>query len=96
MNLHAKIMNLTCDTQRMTSVERMAYKLGHRDARHAAGELANEADVLIAELLVALETANSCMKVQRDFVDRGRYSAAWDAPISMSDAAIASAKNEQS
>lgn len=32
----------------------LAYKYGHRDARHAAAEIANEADARIAELEAAL------------------------------------------
>lgn len=40
--LHAKIMNLLCEVPmdfRYTPTEKQAYKLGHRDARHAAAEL---------------------------------------------------------
>ena len=36
----------------------MAYKMGHRDARHAAAEIAIEADRRIAELEAQLATAN--------------------------------------
>lgn len=40
-DLHAAIMNLTCTPPERSSGElRVAYKLGHRDARHAAAELA--------------------------------------------------------
>jgi hypothetical protein len=39
--LHAAIMNLPCNPPERSSGElRVAYKLGHRDARHAAAELA--------------------------------------------------------
>lgn len=42
--LHDAIMNLQCVPQNMDSEpnQRLAYKVGHRDARHAAAELAAE------------------------------------------------------
>jgi hypothetical protein len=41
MQLHGKIMNLECTPPEKSSGElRVAYKMGHRDARHAAAELA--------------------------------------------------------
>lgn len=44
MDLHAEIINLQCPFQeQMTDRERMAHKTGHRDARHAAAELAIKA-----------------------------------------------------
>lgn len=43
-DLHAQIMNLPCDAegrlQQHSPTELFAYRLGHRDARHAAAELA--------------------------------------------------------
>jgi len=43
MDLHARIMNLRGEVEPdWTSSERGCYKIGHRDARHAAAELAAE------------------------------------------------------
>ena len=46
-SLHDRIMNLPCriESNAMTHAERVFYKSGHQDARHAAAELAAEADV---------------------------------------------------
>lgn len=44
-----------------------AYKEGHRDARHAAAELALKYDALVEKLLDALEARNA-----DDYVDRIR------------------------
>jgi hypothetical protein len=59
MTLHGKIMNLPA---RMPSecakmAASTAYKAGHRDARHAAAELALKADALADELRDVLEWA---------------------------------------
>jgi len=59
MNLHDKIMNIRVNLTELASSlyagdTALAYKVGHRDARHAAAELASEADALIAELGAAL------------------------------------------
>ena len=51
MNLHAQIMNLPVQPGVQHSWN---YMDGHRDARHAAAELALQADALNAELLAAL------------------------------------------
>jgi hypothetical protein len=43
-NLHGEIMNIRCETPKALSInERLAYQQGHRDARHAAADLANAA-----------------------------------------------------
>jgi hypothetical protein len=58
MTLHGKIMNVQCvahDANEEYSDRQSAYRAGHRDARHAAAELAIEADALLAELVAALE-----------------------------------------
>lgn len=40
MNLHRDLMNLQCDPDPTLSVRAdVGYKMGHRDARHAAAEL---------------------------------------------------------
>lgn len=47
-NLHNQIMNLPCNTGERQPMIALAFKLGHRDARHAAAELALAADVALA------------------------------------------------
>lgn len=58
MNLHSEIMNIECgQTKGRIAVQTQngqAYKLGHRDARHAAAELSLKADARIEELEEAL------------------------------------------
>lgn len=61
-DLHAAIMNLVCDVpQDCTPTERLHFKAGHKDARHAAAELVqithNAQASEIATLRKALETA---------------------------------------
>lgn len=48
MNLHGQILNLNCIQENMDEDpdQRLAYKVGHRDARHAAAEIALSADKL--------------------------------------------------
>lgn len=57
MDLHGQIMNLPArlpkDCAKMATAT--AYKTGHRDARHAAAELALRADALVHELREVLE-----------------------------------------
>jgi hypothetical protein len=50
MDLHSQIMNIP--TIVGTYNDEFCYKLGHRDARHAAAELALKADARIEELKV--------------------------------------------
>lgn len=56
MNIHNHIMNIQIDRARMmdqlnfVSDYNTAYKLGYRDARHAAAELSLEAEARIEEL----------------------------------------------
>lgn len=56
--LHAPIMNLPFDISTLPHGygHDTAYVMGHRDARHAAAELANEADATIDTLRAALQT----------------------------------------
>jgi len=64
-NLHGQIMNIQCQNPPPISLssgftaqrEAQAYKEGHRDARHAAAELAIKADSQAEEMLEALRTA---------------------------------------
>lgn len=59
MDLHAEIMNIQIDEQRLFYTHGneglYAYKLGHRDARHVAAELSLKAQVRIEELEQALQ-----------------------------------------
>ena len=60
MSYHNEIMNIEVKNpqhENMTDRERIAYKLGHRDARHAAAEVANSADTRIEELENAMREA---------------------------------------
>lgn len=62
MDLHGQIMNIrVAPTELATSLYAgdtgLAYKIGHRDARHAAAELALAAGAEIERLRAALEFA---------------------------------------
>lgn len=60
-DLHAEIMNIQCDTNDECTYKygqehhHTSYKVGHRDARHAAAELSLKADARIEELEAILE-----------------------------------------
>jgi hypothetical protein len=58
-NLHGRILNLPgaggLSEIGTTHGEQLAYRRGHSDARHAAAELAIEADSLIDELAGSLD-----------------------------------------
>ena len=49
---------------------RIAYAEGHRDARHAAAELALQADAVRDELLAALRDLDECYCDARDDMSR--------------------------
>lgn len=53
MNLHSAIMNLPCDVPEDYNhlVTRVIYKEGHKAARHAAAELAIQADKVIERVV---------------------------------------------
>jgi ribosomal protein S13 len=60
MNLHNEIMNIQVDNSfynKLTEAERQIYKIGHRDARHAAAELSPEAERRIEKLQEAAQEA---------------------------------------
>lgn len=60
MNLHSKIMNILAFPDKAGTTEpRLAYLHGHRDARHAAAEIASQADELLAEISNAVDDARS-------------------------------------
>lgn len=56
MDMHGRIMNIQ-HSQAAKRENWIDYAEGHRDARHAAAEIAIEGDALIAEMLAALEAA---------------------------------------
>jgi hypothetical protein len=53
MNLHGLIMNLPCNTPSFGRTTSKHYKEGHRDARHAAAELASVDEAARVAPLVA-------------------------------------------
>ena len=59
MNLHNLIMNIPCVSASSGSTKKANYNEGHRDARHAAAELALTADAEIVKLRKALQFAQS-------------------------------------
>lgn len=73
-DLHGKVMNILClpaGIDMLNPGEVMAYKLGHRDARHEAAELVTTAtalsqpaaaDEVKAELVVAAKRALNVLK----------------------------------
>jgi hypothetical protein len=68
MNMHGRIMNLPgaggLSEIGTTHGEQLAYKRGHRDARHAAAEIAVKGDALVEELVAAL--AAMCKSMPTD------------------------------
>ena len=64
MELHGRIMNIAVDKAKeldaLKTANPLAYKLGHRDARHAAAELALKADACI-QVLRAIVDEQSAM-----------------------------------
>ena len=73
MNLHGKIVNLQPDQRRIPEQAGWAaiWKDGHRDARHAAAELANKADAEIAKLRNALTSLMCHFPTDSDMVQLG-------------------------
>jgi hypothetical protein len=73
-SLHGRIMNLQCQNPPPISLssgftaqrEAQAYREGHRDARHAAAELALEADVVIDELVSVVRKLISARNTHED------------------------------
>lgn len=55
MSLHNEIMNIPCKTLEMPSPATLAYKTGHKDARHAAAEQALKYELYIERLEDMLE-----------------------------------------
>lgn len=60
MDFHAQVMNVSTTREAENaeySNRREAYLHGHRDARHAAAEIAQQADAKVEKLRAALELA---------------------------------------
>lgn len=83
-NYHAQMMNIT--TERNAVIEDdlaaagvtttvTAYNCGHRDARHAAAEIANEADQRIEELEAKLAAANQRIAALESELENARAAA---------------------
>lgn len=78
MNLHNQIMNLPCSADPKYFVDAgtlLTYKFGHRDARHAAAELAVSADSRIDDLEKMLNSSEQlvvmlCLELQ-EILDDG-------------------------
>ncbi|MBV60945.1 MAG: hypothetical protein CMH65_06550 [Nevskiales bacterium] len=62
MDLHGKIMNIPANVPKDYDQGdyRLAYQTGHRDARHAAAELAMAADACIRALRLLDERLREC------------------------------------
>lgn len=60
-NFHGRIMNIQQDGHLlMTAEQSLIYKTGHKDARHAAAEIALEADRRIEELEAFINACLDC------------------------------------
>lgn len=94
-SLHNQIMNLHCVEENMEprgTEERLAYKVGHRDARHAAAELANAQDATIRSILADLERAEKALNVARAYIARYGYTGE---QLAIIDAALSQLKGVQ-
>jgi hypothetical protein len=75
-DLHGQIMNILADANKAgTDDVRLAYLHGHRDARHAAAELANAAVVDLDELRALLCSIDANMR--RAWKDGSLSADAW-------------------
>ena len=81
MDYHGRIMNIAIDPVRGGQIELAhpftAYSIGHREARHAAAEIANEADAEIARLRDALESVCAANAGPRDNDSAEEWRAYW-------------------
>lgn len=62
-DLHDEIMNLSCEPDTAVRPERLAFKRGHKQARHAAAELAagaQDQDPAGAAIAYALDFRTEC------------------------------------
>lgn len=63
-DFHGRIMNIRDGADGAASIE---YKRGHRDARHAAAEIANEADNRIVELEAQIAARDASIAEVEDY-----------------------------
>lgn len=63
MKLHDEIMSLPVGTPGWAGNDLLLYKEGHRDARHAAAELAAAQDALVDELVAALKECAARLEI---------------------------------
>lgn len=74
-NFHGRMMNIPTDRRKLMDASTEAcdrprvYEYGHRDARHAAAEIANEADARIAALEAQLAAAQERERIFRAEAD---------------------------
>lgn len=73
MNYHGQMINIRIEPgawdQAVGANTELTYRMGHRDARHAAAEIANEADGAIELLtgkIIMLKAAQSALAAERD------------------------------
>jgi hypothetical protein len=69
MSLHARIMNIAERDRGLQDHPDLCYGLGHRDARHAAAEIAAEGDALVEELVNALARLCRNFPTDSDMLD---------------------------
>lgn len=94
MKLEARIMNLPTSSliEGWNQAERHNYKMGHRDARHAAAALAAAHDALMQQMAEALELART------EMIDSGNWFATdygWPKACESVDAALRAYKEQQ-
>ncbi len=69
-DFHGRVMNIECNMSasicRPAEDTALAYKYGHRDARHAAAEIANEADRAIRDAGAAIASKDAEIARLRD------------------------------
>lgn len=75
MNYHNRMMNIQDRVSAGMSPgeNRVAYKVGHKDARHAAADIANEADAEIRRLRDVLQNIDS-----NELAELRRKARCWD------------------
>jgi len=77
MNLHNEIMNI--QERKGTYNDEYCYKLGHRDARHAAAELSLKAEARIEELEAEIDKLKRDVKdIEREYLNSD---ACWNAVL---------------
>ena len=67
MNFHGRMMNIEYGVFGTPSLE---YRQGHKYARHAAAEIANEADARIAELERGIETLSQALVARNEAISK--------------------------